>query len=97
MDHNRQEERHAAARAFMESLDQLQVTLESEVTQVGQNGRSSAPTTVHATQSLMGDRAVSATTPRPNETGEMNFNSDLFEQAIADIEQFLQSENQQDN
>jgi hypothetical protein len=96
MDHNRQEERHAAARAFMESLDQLQTTLESEVTQGEQSGRST-----HATHPFSaGDRAASVAPPKPKEAGEPGFNgfnSDLFEQAIADIEQFLQPENQQEN
>jgi hypothetical protein len=93
MDHNRQEERHAAARAFMESLDQLQVTLESEVTQGRQSERST-----HATHPFSaGDRAAFVATPTPKEAGEAGFNSDLFEQAIADIEQFLQPENQQEN
>jgi hypothetical protein len=72
MNQHPQELRLAAARAFIESLDQLQETLQDSITS------SARPF----------DQPISAENP------PLEFNLATFEQAIADIEAFM--ERQQD-
>lgn len=73
MDHDQHNPRYAAARAFMESLNQLQETLQPADSQ-------SVPP-VLPTDSQPSQADVSA----PDQ-----FDLSSFEQAVADIEQFMQ-------
>ncbi|MBW4522906.1 MAG: hypothetical protein KME16_24980 [Scytolyngbya sp. HA4215-MV1] len=92
MDQSRQQERHAAARAFMESLDQLQITLEPHESQREQTGRSTARRATHG-PSRDRDKLPGASKSSGVDV-EAEFDTALFEQAIADIEQFLHAKNQ---
>ncbi len=75
MDHHQHNPRYAAARAFMESLDQLQDTLQPADSQ-------SVPPPVLPTDSQPSQADVSASD---------QFDLSSFEQAVADIEQFMQT------
>ncbi|QZZ21836.1 hypothetical protein J5X98_05205 [Leptothermofonsia sichuanensis E412] len=73
MDQRQQELRHAAARAFMESLDQLQDTLQTPHNQAAQ------------------------LTPHQREakpSASVQFDLNTFEQAVADIEEFIERRHQ---
>lgn len=70
MDQHQRELRHAAARAFMESLDQLQDTLQTP------HNQSAQPTT---------RQRESKASP------SLQFDLNTFEQAVADIEEFIES------
>lgn len=73
MDQYGQEQRHAAAKAFIKSLDQLQETLQST------DSRAASPPRSRRSE--------------PCSPAQFDLNS--FEQAVADIEQFM--ERQKDN
>lgn len=66
--------RHAAAEAFIESLDQLQQTLQSA------DAQSVSPT-----------RVTPAKWTEPANSASVQFDLGSFEQAVADIEQFIQA------
>ncbi len=76
MDLQQQNARRAAARAFIESLDELQEALCSEAGQA-----TPEPEVVEA-----------VINPPPKTSVEINL--DLLEQAVADIEQFIQTKQQ---
>ncbi len=75
MDQSQRELRQAAAEAFMESLDQLQETLQS----------SPEPPAI-----------VAPVNPeQPRKTSSSQFDLDTFEQAVADIEEFIEQQQKQ--
>ena len=78
MDQRQRELRHAAAQAFMESLDQLQGTLQA--------------TDPRPLKSELGSGSSPANSPtRFREAPSARLDPVAFEQAAADIEQFIQS------
>ena len=66
--------RHAAAEAFIESLDQLQQTLQST-----------------DSQTALPPRSAPVKRPEPTPPASAQFDLGSFEQAVADIEQFIQA------
>lgn len=76
-----QEARRAAAQAFMESLEQLQQTLESE-----DKPSQTAPTS--------GKKVAKSTNPpTPTEVKSEVFDLNVWAEAIADIDQFIEEKN----
>ncbi len=76
MDQHQRDLRSAATRAFMESLSQLQETLQTAEEQAEPATASPEPTE-----------------PNQSET-DISFDLDNLEQAIADIEEFIQAKRQ---
>jgi hypothetical protein len=91
-----QEVRHAAAQAFMESLEQLQHSLEPAET-FPPSGPTSNPSTPEpppaiSTRTSSGPSRVATAAPSVAAPEAEPFDLDSFEAAIADIEQYIQAQ-----
>ncbi|OLP16423.1 hypothetical protein BST81_20780 [Leptolyngbya sp. 'hensonii'] len=113
MDQNRRELRRAAARAFLDSLDALQETLdltELETAELSSSGTPHRPAAPLPPPAEAGGKAEATdqppvTAPQPGnpevkkkplpQNTSNALNLDDLEQAIADIDQFMQARNSQ--
>ena len=92
MNQHQQELRQAAAEAFIESLNQLQETL--QVPAVVSTSSAAIYSSNHpADPNLVNHPASSPAERHPKTSGSFDLSS--FEQAAADIEQFIQAKEQE--